>query len=90
MFNAIAVKAAGMVASGVAGVVVVDGVKRLVRAGSAHEVAVWMTSWGLRGMRAAETSAEKVRLTTADVVSEARERIGEQSRPPAATVEHKH
>jgi hypothetical protein len=90
MFGGIAAKAAGMVASGVAGVVVVDGAKRLVRARAAHETAVWMTTWGLRGVRAAETGAEKIRLTTADIVSEARERIGEQSLPPGSAAAHKH
>lgn len=90
MFDGIAAKAAGMVASGVAGAVVVDGAKRLLRAPLVHEAAVWMASWGLRGVRAAETSAEKIRLTTADIVSEARQRIGEQSLPPGPAAEHKH
>lgn len=90
MFSGIVAKAAGMVASGVAGAVVVDGAKRLARMRVAHEAAVWMTSWGLRGVRAAETGAEKIRLTTADIVSEARERIGEQSLPPGSAAEHKH
>lgn len=86
----IAAKAAGMVVSGVAGVVVVDGAKRLVRARVAHEAAVRMTLWGLRGVRAAETGVERVRLTTADIVSEARERIGEQSLPPNPAPGHTH
>lgn len=90
MFDGIAAKAAGMVASGVAGAVVVDGAKRLLRARGAHEAAVWMASWGLRGVRVAETSAEKIRLSTADIVSEARQRIGEQSLPPGPAAEHKH
>jgi Protein of unknown function (DUF1490) len=90
VFSGIVAKAAGMVASGVAGAVVVDGAKRLARMRVAHEAAVWMTSWGLRGVRAAETGAEKIRLTTADIVSEARERIGEQSLPPGSAAEHKH
>jgi chaperone-like protein len=85
----IAAKAAGMVVSGVAGVVV-DGAKRLVRARVAHEAAVRMTLWGLRGVRAAETGVEMVRLTTADIVSEARERIGEQPLPPNPTPGHTH
>lgn len=90
VFRAVVAKAAGMVASGVVGVVVVDGAKRLIRAQAAHEAAVWLTSWGLRGMRAAETGAEKVRLSAADIVSEARGRIGEQSLPPASAAEHQH
>jgi hypothetical protein len=90
VLGGIAAKAAGMVVSGVAGAVVVDGAKRLVRTRVAHEAAVWMTLWGLRGVRAAETGVERVRLTTADIVSEARERIGEQSQPPGLAAEHKH
>lgn len=90
MFGGIVAKAAGMVASGVAGAVVVDGAKRLIRTRAVHEAAVWMTSWGLRGVRAAETGAERIRLTTADIVSEARERVGEQSLPPGPVAEHKH
>jgi Protein of unknown function (DUF1490) len=86
----IAVKAAGVVASGIAGAVVVDGAKRLVPARGVHDAAVWMVAWGLRGVRAAETGTEKVRLTTADIVSEARERIGEQSLPPGSAAEHNH
>ncbi|MDT7712044.1 MAG: hypothetical protein QOG46_733 [Pseudonocardiales bacterium] len=89
-FSGIAAKAAGMVVSGVAGAVVLDGAKRLARARSVHEAAVWMASWGLRGVRAVETGAEKVRLSTADIVSEARERIGEQSLPPGPVAEHNH
>lgn len=62
----------------------------MFRARVVHEAAVWMASWGLRGMRAAETSAEKIRLSAADIVSEVRERIGEQSLPPGPVAEHKH
>ena len=79
-----------MALGGIAGIVVVDGAKRLVQARAVHEAAVWMAAWGLRGVRAAETGAEKVRLSTADIVSEARERIGEQSPPPGPAAEHKH
>ena len=90
VFGGIAAKAAAMVASGVAGAVVIEGAKRLVRARAVHEGAVWVASCGLRGVRVAETGAEKIRLTTADILSEARERIGEQSPPPGSTLGHKH
>ena len=41
------------------------------------------TAWGLRGTRKAEEAAERARLKVADVVAEARERIGEEAPPPA-------
>ncbi len=39
--------------------------------------------WGLRGTRRAEAAAESARLTVADVVAEARGRIGEEAPLPA-------
>jgi hypothetical protein len=90
VFGVFPAKAARMVASGVPGAVVVDGAKRLIRARATHNAAVLMTSWGLRGIRAAETGAEKVRLIAADIVSEARGRMGDQSLPPASATEHRH
>lgn len=67
------------------------GIKRLARTRALHDSAVTVTSWGLRGARAVETGAERARLATADVVAEARERIGEQAPPPATgAVAHDH
>jgi hypothetical protein len=87
-------RATGLVASGVVGAVAYDGVKRLVRGDVLHGAAVAVTSWGLRGARVAETGAEKARLTTtADIVSEARGKLGEQSPPPgtaASANNHEH
>jgi chaperone-like protein len=82
MFGAVLGKAAGFVASGLVGAAAYDGVKRVLRAGVVRETAVTVTTWGLRGVRAAETGAERTRLVAADVVSEARQRIGEQTPPP--------
>jgi hypothetical protein len=82
MFGAVLGKAAGFVASGLVGAAAYDGVKRAVRGGVVRGAAVTVTSWGLRGVRAAESGAERTRLAAADVVSEARERIGEQTPPP--------
>jgi hypothetical protein len=48
-----------------------------------HDAAVTATEWSLRGTRRAEEAAESARLKLADVVSEARERIGEEAQPPA-------
>lgn len=91
MFGAVVGRAAGFVASGLVGAAAYDGIKRLARTRTLHESAVTVTSWGLRGARAAETGAERARLATADVVAEARERIGEQAPPPAAgAVAHDH
>ncbi|WP_250548773.1 DUF1490 family protein [Pseudonocardia sp. H11422] len=90
MFGALVGKAAGALATGLAGAVAYDGVKRVVRSGVVHNAAVTVTALGLRGARAAETGAEKARLATADIVSEARERIGEQATPPGASAGHGH
>jgi hypothetical protein len=55
-----------------------------------HEAAVTTAAWGLRGVRKAEEGAESARLTVADVVAEARERIGEQAPPPGITADAEH
>ena len=90
MLGALVGKAAGLVASGLAGAVAYDGVKHVARSGAARTAAVAVTSWGLLGARAAETGAERARLATADIVSEARERIGEQSPAPGAATDGEH
>ncbi|WP_410641710.1 DUF1490 family protein [Amycolatopsis sp. lyj-346] len=90
MLGGIAVKAAGVVVTGVAGAAVYDGVKRMARSGAFRSATVAVTAWGLKGARAAETGAERVRLATADVLSEARERIGEQAPVPGAPAGHGH
>jgi len=87
---AIVGKAAGLVATGLAGAAALEGVKKVAQSGVLHNTAVAVTSWGLRGARAAEVGAEKARLTASDIVSEARERIGEQTPPPASGADHAH
>ncbi|GAA4835767.1 DUF1490 family protein [Saccharopolyspora rosea] len=89
VLGAVVGRVAGVVGTGLAGAVAYDGIKRFVRSGGARRGAVAVTAWGLRGIRAAETGTEQARLTLADVVSEARERIGEQT-PPPGTTEHGH
>ena len=89
-WGALAVKAAGAVASGVAGVAVVEGVKKMSGGRAVHQSAVAVTTLGLKVSRAAEAGAERVRLNTADVVAEARERLGEQAPPPGAVEKHDH
>lgn len=83
-------KAAGAIVSGVAGVAVVEGVRKASGGGGVHRAAVAVTALGLRGVRAAEAGAERARLGAADVVAEARGRIGEQSPVPGAGGAHDH
>jgi hypothetical protein len=84
------VKAAQVVATGLAGAVAYDGVKRIARSGVIRSATVTGTSWGLRGFRAAEAGAEKARLAAGDIVSEARERNGEQAPAPGTFSDHGH
>ncbi|MCO5556195.1 hypothetical protein L7F22_009739 [Adiantum nelumboides] len=80
VFGAVAGKAVGLVVSGLAGAVAYDGVKKVARSGAVREAAVSMTTWGLKGARAAETGAEKARLATADIRDE-RDREHRHRRP---------
>jgi hypothetical protein len=82
--------AARVVATGLTGAVAYDGVKRVARSGVIRGATVTVTAWGLRGLRAAETGAENARLVTADIVSEARARIGEQAPVPGTAGGHGH
>jgi hypothetical protein len=82
MVNGLVVRAARVVATGLAGAIAYDGVKRIARTGVIRGATVTGTAWGLRGFRAAEVGAEKARLAAGDIVSEARERIGEQAPAP--------
>ncbi len=45
---------------------------------------------GLRGTRKAEEAAESARLKLADVMAEARERIGEEAPTPSISDAHQH
>ena len=84
------VKAARVVATGLVGAAAYDGVKRVVRPSAIRSATVTSTVWGLRGLRAAETGAEKARLVAGDIVSEARARIGEETPAPGAMNGHGH
>lgn len=84
------VKAASTVFTGLVGVSAYEVARRALAKAPLHEAAVTATEWSLRGTRRAEEVAESARLKVADVVAEARERIGEESAPPAAAVEHNH
>ncbi|MFC5993923.1 DUF1490 family protein [Pseudonocardia hispaniensis] len=90
VLGGVVAKAAGLVGSGLVGAAAYDGVKRIARSGVVRSAAVTVTSWGLRGARAAETGAERARLMSADIVSEARARIGEEAPVPGASTGHDH
>jgi hypothetical protein len=83
-------KAATTVFTGLVGVSAYEMVRKALDKAPLHEAAVTATEWSLRGTRRAEEVAESARLKVADVVAEARERIGEEATPPAAAVAHDH
>lgn len=76
-------KAAATVVTGAVGAATYDLLRTAARKAPVHDAAVTATEWGLRGTRRAEEAAESARLKLADVVAEARERIGEEAAPPA-------
>ena len=88
--NGLVVEAVRVVATGLVGAVVYDGVKRVTTTRVIHGATVTGTEWGLRGFRAVEAGAEKARLATGDIVSEARARIGEEAPAPGAANGHGH
>lgn len=77
-------KAAGTVFTGLVGVSAYEVLRKAVGTAPVHRAAVTVTEWGLRGTRSAEVAAESARLKVADVVAEARGRIGDDAlgRPP--------
>src|SRR6201996_8434328 len=84
-------KAAGTVVTGLVGVSAYEIVRKALGKAPLHDAAVTATEWSLRGTRRAEEAAESARLKPADVVGEARERIGEEAQPPAiGNHEHEH
>jgi hypothetical protein len=84
-------KAATTVATGAVGVAAYDLLKKAVAKLPVREASVTAAEWALRGARKAEETAETARLNVADVMAEARERIGEEVPPPAVSGgEHAH
>jgi tRNA G26 N,N-dimethylase Trm1 len=84
-------KVVGTAVTGAVGAAAYDALRRVAAKAPVHEAAVTATEWGLRGVRRAEETAESARLAMADVVAEARERVGEEVPPPAvADAEHDH
>ena len=83
-------KAAGTVVTGLVGVSAYEVLRKAVAKAPLHDAAVTATEWGLRGTRRAEEAAESARLKVADVMAEARERIGEEAPTPSVTEVHDH
>ena len=75
-------KAATTVVTGLVGVSAYEVLKKALDKAPLHSAAVTATEWSLRGTRRAEEVAESARLKVADVVAEARERIGEDAAAP--------
>jgi hypothetical protein len=76
-------KAATTVVTGLAGVTAYEVLRKAVAKAPLHETAVSAAELGLRGTRKAEEAAESARLKLADVMAEARERIGEEAPTPS-------
>jgi hypothetical protein len=81
-------KSTGTVFTGLVGVSAYEILRKAVGTAPAHRAAVTATEWSLRGARRAEMAAESARLKVADVVAEARERIGDDAPPPAGAKAH--
>ena len=81
--------AAPTVVSGVVGVAAYEALRKAVAKAPLRQATVAATAWGLRVIRTTERKAgeraEQARLTFADVIAEARERIGEEVPPLVVT-----
>jgi Protein of unknown function (DUF1490) len=78
-------KAAPTVVTGAVGVAAYGALRKGVAKFPLRAATVTVTAWGIRAAREAERkaqqSAEQARLTAADVIAEAKERIGEDVTP---------
>jgi hypothetical protein len=91
VLHGVLAKAASTVVTGAVGVAAYDVIRKAVAKAPVREASVTAATWALRGTRKAEESAEVARLKLADVMAEARERVGEEVPPPAvADAEHAH
>ncbi|GAB18529.1 hypothetical protein GOEFS_057_00050 [Gordonia effusa NBRC 100432] len=89
--HALLAKAGSAVATGLVGAAAYDAARKALASAPLRDGAVLATAWGLKGTRRAEEVAENVRLQAADILAEAKEKIGEQSSPPGvATDVHDH
>jgi hypothetical protein len=80
------IRATGTVFTGLVGVSAYEVLRKAVGKTPVHRAAVTATEWGLRGTRRAEVAAEAARLKVADVVAEARDRIGDNASLPVDPV----
>lgn len=82
-------KAVPTVVTGAVGVAAYEAVRKGVAKVPLRAATVTVTAWGIRVGREAERrageSAERARLTTADVIAEAKERAGEPFTPTVVT-----
>ena len=83
-------KATTTVVTGLAGVTAYEVLRKAVEKAPLRATAVSTAEMGLRGTRKAEDAAESARLKIADVMAEARERIGEEAPTPAIGDVHDH
>jgi hypothetical protein len=84
-------RASAVVLTGAVGAAAYDLLRTAARKAAVHDAAVTAAEWGLRGSRRAEEAAESARLKLADVMAEARERLGEEAAPPAiGNHDHEH
>ncbi len=90
VLHGLLVKASSAVVTGAVGVAAYEVVRKAIAKAPVREAAVTTTAWALRGARKAEEGAESARLKVADVMAEARERIGEEVPPPAVADAHSH
>lgn len=83
--------AGGMAAAGVAGNLIVAGVRRLVPPGTVHRAAVSGVAGGIRLGRSMARTVEEAQLRAGDLVAEAHASMGEEAPVPgAAPDEHDH
>jgi hypothetical protein len=82
-------KAVPTVVTGAVGVAAYEAVRKGMARIPLRAATVTATAWGIRVAREAERkageSAERARLTAADVLAEAKERIGDDVTPAAPT-----
>jgi hypothetical protein len=80
-------KAVSTVVTGAVGAAAYEAVRKGVAKVPLRAATVTVTAWGIRVAREAERkageSAERARLTTADVIAEAKGRVGDNATPAA-------
>ncbi len=92
--HGVVAKALPAVVTGAVGVAAYEAARKAVGKFPLRGVTVTVTAWGMRVAREAERkaqrSAEQARLTAADVIAEAKERIGEDVAPVVVTNSDNH